>query len=124
MGTVKTMVIHQGSVNLHEKTSELFKTPDEAHERFLQKRTEELTMRFRADLFEIERTHDTFVTLKPFTSYQLLELSYTTPESVKSDDGKKITDTILTLQYTITKESHFDIGVEWIRLKNKLGLKF
>lgn len=112
---------HNQLVELNRLTSQVIPLNNQEYVAFLNNEEERLRMNFNSCVFELKQAQESFVTLETWTSYLLLELSFTKIESVKSDSGEKIRKDIMELQHRLRNEASFNINVEWIKLKKFFG---
>ncbi len=75
----------------------------------------------RMALAELGAVVGTHGTVKPYTRLLLQELSSRNLDSCLTDRGLKLRNDIFELQFRLINEANFDIGIEWIKLKRRLG---
>lgn len=112
---------HHRLIELNELTSRVIPSNNSEYMEFLKQEENRLRMNFDMHIFELRQAQESFITLEPWTSYLLLDLSFTKIESIKTDSGEKIRKDIMELQHRLRKEASFDIRLEWIKLKKFFG---
>jgi hypothetical protein len=118
---VNYYLTHKRLIDLNELTSQVVPTSNQEYTEFLKQEENRLRMNFDMNIFELKQAQESFITLEAWTSYLLLDLSFTKIESVKQDSGEKIRKDIMALQYRLRDEASFNIRVEWIKLKKYFG---
>ncbi len=119
--SVNYYITHHRLLELNKLTKEVIPSNNLDYENFLIEEETRLRQNFDMCIFELKRAYESFITLEPWTSYLLLDLTLQKIDSIKSDSGEKIRKDIMALQFRLRDEASFNIKIEWIKFKKFFG---
>ena len=119
--SVNYYITHHRLLELNKLTKEVIPSNNLDYENFLIEEEARLRQNFDMCIIELKRAYESFITLEPWTSYLLLDLTLQKIDSIKSDSGEKIRKDIMALQFRLRDEASFNIKIEWIKFKKFFG---